>query len=70
MNKSVDQRFAKAQDNALKCLALSRTQRFTVYVHRGGKKSESHNSKKLETLNFFFKILLKSVDRFIKIVGD
>ena len=38
MVKNVD---SKLQDNVLKCLVLSTTQRYPVYCHRGGKKAEN-----------------------------
>ena len=33
--------FPKAQDDVLKCLVLSTTQRYSVYCHRGVKKPEN-----------------------------
>ena len=39
----VDQCFPKAQDDILKCLVLSTTQRYSVYCHRREKKLEQYS---------------------------
>ena len=49
--KNVDKMFPKAQDDILKCLILSTTQKYSVYCHRGGKKPE--NIHILESEIFF-----------------
>ena len=51
------------QDDVLKCLVLSTTQRYSVYCHRGGKKPEkTENSRSLRS-KWFVLLIVTSVIR-------
>ena len=62
----------KAQDDILKCLFLSTTQRYSVHCHRGGKKPENIHFEEAKIREFWL-FSLKSTqtdESIIKIVGD
>ena len=60
--------FPKAQDDAIRCLVLSTTQKYSVYYHNGVNKPEKIHIKKLESDIFYlfiFKKILKPINIFV-----